>query len=113
MPRSLISVPKIWMGTGEEDVGIDSTRHIAIEYASSPDEQPGTQIRTGISAFRSCNRRGRILSLSACEGLGITEETGDIDQNIFIQCVQFRTVGLKIRNGMPPDLYGVAESCGD
>ncbi len=39
---------------------------------------------------------GQNLFFERPEGLWITEETGDIDKNVLMQCEQFRTVGLKI-----------------
>ena len=39
---------------------------------------------------------GQNFVFERLENLGITEETGDTDKKVLVQCEQFRTVGLKI-----------------
>ena len=69
---------------------------IACEYASSPVEHPGTQMRMGPEAeVRAC-KIGRIDNLpQGGEGFRIAKEAGDIDQEILVEGVHFAAVAMQ------------------
>jgi hypothetical protein len=70
MPPPLRSVAKIWTGQVRASASMYSLKLIAIEYASSPVEQPTTQIRTGSAALRSDVSRGNTFVLSSSKDSG-------------------------------------------
>ena len=66
-------------------VSRNSSRLIAIEYASWPVEQPGTQTRIGWPVGLAVDDRGEDLTLEILEHLRIAEEAGHVDEDVAVQ----------------------------
>jgi len=82
------------MGISARFSARNSTSDMAWEYASSPVEHPGTQMRIGPVEVRACkwridNARER------CECLWVAEEAGYIDEQIVIKGVDFGAVAMQ------------------
>ena len=73
----------------------NSRRAIAIEYASWPVEQPGTQTRIGGPSVLPLTIAGKTSPLEILEHLRIAEEAGDVDQHVPIQGLGFVAVALE------------------
>ena len=61
-------------------------------YASSPVEQPGTQILRGASAFAAAQQRGEDLRVQRSEDLRIAEEARDVDEQVVVEGRQLRRI---------------------
>ena len=83
MLASLTSVPKIWIRSDGTFSPRNSSSAIATEYVSSPDAQPGVQMRGLNSGESRFNIPGK-LPISAPQMPRIPEESSDVDQNVLI-----------------------------
>ena len=72
-------------GEGLDSSAAASSRQIAIEYASSPVAQPGTQTRTADFVPRSFRRARQDVLAESLEHLRVAKEGGDGDQAVLVR----------------------------